>query len=59
MHKFGTDEFISLTADRLQQVTTKLRFYFQKALLGWFKGEHANTTDVASDGQSVQQLTGF
>ena len=39
--QIGTDEFISLTADRLQQVTTKLRFYFQKALLGWFKGEHA------------------
>ena len=37
----GTDEFISLTADRLQQVTTILRFYFLKALLGWFNGEHA------------------
>jgi hypothetical protein len=39
--QIGTDEFISLTPDRLQQVTTKLRFYFQKALLGWFKGEYA------------------
>lgn len=40
--QIGTDEFISLTPDRLQQVTTKLRFYFQKALLGWFKGENTS-----------------
>ncbi len=37
--QIGTDEVVSLTPDRLQQVGTKLRFYFQKALLGWFKGE--------------------
>lgn len=35
----GTDEYVSLSADRLQQVTTKLRFFMQKALLGWFRNE--------------------
>lgn len=37
--QIGTDEFIALTPERRQQICTKLRFYFQKALLGWFKGE--------------------
>ncbi|MDD5391821.1 MAG: hypothetical protein PHE17_02255 [Thiothrix sp.] len=37
--QIGTDEYINLTPERLQQVSTKLRFYFQKALLGWFRDE--------------------
>jgi hypothetical protein len=35
----GTEEYVALTPERLQQVSTKLRFYFQKALLGWFRDE--------------------
>ncbi len=37
--QIGTQEYVALNEERLQQITTKLRFYFQKALLGWFKGE--------------------
>jgi hypothetical protein len=37
--QIGTQEHVTLTTDRLQQITTKLRFYFQKALLGWFRDE--------------------
>jgi hypothetical protein len=37
--QMGTDEYVKLTPERLQQVCTKLRFYFQKALLGWFRDE--------------------
>lgn len=37
--QIGTQEHVVLTPDRLQQITTKLRFYFQKALLGWFRNE--------------------
>jgi hypothetical protein len=35
----GTDEYVKLSADKLQQVSTKLRFFLQKALLGWFRNE--------------------
>lgn len=35
----GTDEYFPLPAERLQQVSTKLRFFMQKALLGWFRNE--------------------
>ncbi len=35
----GTDEYVALPLDRLQQVSTKLRFFLQKALLGWFRNE--------------------
>lgn len=37
--QMGTSEYVKLTPERLQQVCTKLRFYFQKALLGWFRDE--------------------
>ena len=37
--QIGTTEYMALTTDQLSQVTTKLRFYFQKALLGWFREE--------------------
>lgn len=37
--QIGTEEYMELSAERLQQVCTKLRFYFQKALLGWFRQE--------------------
>ncbi len=40
--QMGTDEYVNLTPERLQQVCTKLRFYFQKALLGWFRDEQAS-----------------
>jgi hypothetical protein len=45
----GTDEYINLTQERLQQVTTKLRFYFQKALLGWFRDEQPQRMLQASN----------
>lgn len=32
----GIDEYLDLPMDRLGQATKKLRFYMQKALLGWF-----------------------
>ena len=35
----GTDEYVALPLERLQQVSTKLRFFLQKALLGWFRDE--------------------
>ncbi|MGB5599874.1 MAG: hypothetical protein WBM66_14225 [Thiothrix litoralis] len=35
----GTDEYVALPLERLQQVSTKLRFFLQKALLGWFRNE--------------------
>ncbi len=39
--QIGTEEYMKLPAEKLQQVTTKLRFYFQKALLGWFRNEQS------------------
>ena len=39
LEQMGTDEYVKLDAEKLYQVVTKLRFYFQKALLGWFKGD--------------------
>lgn len=35
----GTDEYVELPIQQLQQVSNKLRFYVQKALLGWFRQE--------------------
>lgn len=35
----GTAEYVALPPERLQQVSTKLRFFLQKALLGWFRNE--------------------
>ena len=35
----GTTEYVALPMDRLLQVSTKLRFFLQKALLGWFRNE--------------------
>lgn len=32
----GIDEYLDLPTDKLGQATKKLRFYMQKALLGWF-----------------------
>lgn len=32
----GSDEYLALPLDKLGQATKKLRFYMQKALLGWF-----------------------
>ncbi|MBU0656245.1 MAG: hypothetical protein KJ914_14075 [Gammaproteobacteria bacterium] len=37
--QIGSEEYMQLSLEKLQQVATKLRFYFQKALLGWFRGE--------------------
>jgi len=37
--QIGTQEYVALSPERLQQVCAKLRFYFQKALLGWFRAE--------------------
>lgn len=37
--QIGTEEYTELSPEKLQQVATKLRFYFQKALLGWFRNE--------------------
>lgn len=35
----GTDEYVSLPLPKLQQVSAKLRFFLQKALLGWFRSD--------------------
>ncbi|EIJ34651.1 hypothetical protein Thini_2079 [Thiothrix nivea DSM 5205] len=35
----GTDEYIALPPEKRQQVSTKLRFFLQKALLGWFRND--------------------
>lgn len=35
----GTSEYVALPLEKLQQVSTKLRFFLQKALLGWFRQE--------------------
>lgn len=35
----GTTEYVQLPLEKLQQVSTKLRFFLQKALLGWFREE--------------------
>lgn len=37
--QIGTHEYLELPSDRFLQAVTKLRFYFQKALLGWFRAE--------------------
>jgi hypothetical protein len=37
--QIGVTEYVALPLDKLHQVSTKLRFFFQKALLGWFKHE--------------------
>ncbi|MFN3786536.1 MAG: hypothetical protein ACK4RS_06810, partial [Thiothrix sp.] len=37
--QIGTSEYLALNADKRRQVTTKLRFFLQKALLGWFRHE--------------------
>ncbi|SDZ98278.1 hypothetical protein SAMN05660964_00683 [Thiothrix caldifontis] len=35
----GTSEYVALPLEKLQQVSNKLRFFLQKALLGWFRNE--------------------
>lgn len=35
----GTSEYVPLPLEKLHQVSTKLRFFLQKALLGWFRQE--------------------
>ncbi|WGZ94707.1 MAG: hypothetical protein QJT81_01570 [Candidatus Thiothrix putei] len=35
----GTSEYVALPLEKLQQVSSKLRFFLQKALLGWFRNE--------------------
>ncbi|WP_298611031.1 hypothetical protein [uncultured Thiothrix sp.] len=37
--QIGTDKYMSLPADKLDQATKRLRFYMQKALLGWFNND--------------------
>lgn len=37
--QIGTDKYLSLPADKLDQATKRLRFYMQKALLGWFNND--------------------
>lgn len=37
--QIGTSEYLDLPPDKRQQVITKLRFFLQKALLGWFRHE--------------------
>lgn len=37
--QIGTSEYMDLPEDRFTQAVNKLRFYFQKALIGWFRAE--------------------
>lgn len=37
--QIGTDKFMNLPADKMEQATRRLRFYLQKALLGWFNND--------------------
>lgn len=37
--QIGTDKYMPLPADKLDQATKRLRFYMQKALLGWFNND--------------------
>ena len=37
--QIGTDKYIALPADKLDQATKRLRFYMQKALLGWYNND--------------------
>lgn len=37
--QIGTDKYMELPADKLDQATKRLRFYMQKALLGWFNND--------------------
>lgn len=37
--QIGTDKYLPLPADKLDQATKRLRFYMQKALLGWFNND--------------------
>lgn len=37
--QIGTNKFVDVPADKLEEATKKLRFYLQKALLGWFNND--------------------
>lgn len=37
--QIGTNKYLALPADKLDQATKRLRFYMQKALLGWFNND--------------------
>lgn len=37
--QIGTDKHVALSADKLDQATKRLRFYMQKALLGWYNND--------------------
>ncbi|MFM2319212.1 MAG: hypothetical protein RLZZ215_1833, partial [Pseudomonadota bacterium] len=37
--QIGTDKYVALSADKLDQATKRLRFYMQKALLGWYNND--------------------
>ncbi|TXH69458.1 MAG: hypothetical protein E6Q83_08500 [Thiothrix sp.] len=37
--QIGTDKYLPLPVDKLDQATKRLRFYMQKALLGWFNND--------------------
>lgn len=37
--QIGTDKYIALPAEKLDQATKRLRFYMQKALLGWYNND--------------------
>ncbi|MEZ5478769.1 MAG: hypothetical protein R3E95_15200 [Thiolinea sp.] len=37
--RIGTDKYVELSGDKREETAKKLRFYMQKALLGWFRND--------------------
>ncbi|HPY39531.1 MAG TPA: hypothetical protein PLM98_03340, partial [Thiolinea sp.] len=55
--QIGTDKYMPLPADKLDQATKRLRFYMQKALLGWFNNDRPAFHLQAAQKVAVNMIT--
>lgn len=55
--QIGTDKYIPLPANKLDQATKRLRFYMQKALLGWYNNDRPVFHLQAARKVAVNMLT--